>query len=98
LMGALWAAICASKLGRWVAGVALTIAGLGTLLLITFQRGKHAQSEEDKAARAEEEAAFGRLAQQTHTDASAAAAKVEQDAAKQPPPDTDKRNDLDSTF
>lgn len=97
-MGTLWAAICASRIGRWVAGVALTIAGLGTLLLITFQRGKHAQSEEDAAKQAEEQAAFGRLAQQTQTDAGTAAAKVRDDAAKQPPPDTDKRNDLDSTF
>lgn len=97
-MGALWAAICASRLGRWVAGVALTIAGLGALLLIMFQRGKHAQSEEDKARQAEEQAAFGRLAQQTQTDAAQAAAQVQQDAAKQPAPDTVKRNDFDTSF
>ena len=97
-MGAVWAAICASKPGRWVAGIAITLAGLGAMLLITYQRGKHAQSEEDKAKQAEEQAAFGRLAQQTQTDAGAAAAKVRNNAAKQPAPDTSKRDDLDSTF
>jgi membrane protein implicated in regulation of membrane protease activity len=97
-MAALWAAICASKLGRWVAGVALTVGALIAALLVAFVKGKHAQADRDKAKQAEEEAAFGRLAQQTQTDAGTAAAKVRDDAAKQPPPDTDKRNDLDSTF
>ena len=97
-MAALWAAICASKLGRWVAGVALTVGGLLALLAVAFFKGKHSQSEEDKAQQAEEQAAFGRLAQQTQTDASAAAAKVQQNAAKQPAPNTSKRNDLDTTF
>ena len=97
-MGAVWAAICASKPGRWVAGIAITLAGLGAMLLITYQRGKHAQSEEDKAKQAEEQAAFGRLAQQTQTDASAAVAKVQQDAAKQPAPDVAGRTDFDNTF
>ena len=97
-MGALWAAICASKLGRCVAGVALTIAGLFALLAVAFVKGKHAQSDEDKAAQAEEQAAFGRLAQQTQTDAAQAAARVQQDAAKQPAPDTVKRNDFDTSF
>ena len=97
-MDALWAAICASRIGRWVAGVALTLIALVAALFVAFRKGKHAQSEDDAAKQAEEQAAFGRLVQQTQTDAGTAAAKVQDDAAKQPAPDTDKRNDLDSTF
>lgn len=97
-MAALWAAICASRIGRWVAGVALAIAALATALAVAFVKGKHAQADEDRAKQAEEQAAFGRLAQQTHTDASTAAAKVQQDAAKQTPPDPVKRDDLNTTF
>jgi len=97
-MSAILAWVASTRIGRWVAGVALTIAGLGALLLVTYEKGKHSQADEDKAKQAEEQTAFGRLAQQTQTDASAAAAKVQQDAAKQPAPDTSKRNDLDSTF
>lgn len=97
-MGALWAAICASRLGRWVAGLALTIAGLGALLLVTYGKGRRKQADEDKAARVEEQAAFDRLAHQTQTDAAQSAARVQQDAAKQPPPDTVKRNDFNTSF
>jgi len=97
-MGTVWAAICASRIGRWVAGIALTLAGLIAALFVAFLKGKRAQSEEDAAKQAEEQAAFGRLAQQTQTDAGAAAAKVRNNAAKQPAPDTSKRDDLDSTF
>jgi hypothetical protein len=97
-MGTVWAVICASRIGRWVAGVALTLAGLIAALFVAFLKGKHAQSEEDAAKQAEEQATFGRLAQQTQTDAGAAVAKVQQDAAKQPAPDVAGRTDFDNTF
>jgi hypothetical protein len=97
-MAALWAVICASRIGRWVAGIALTLAALVAALFVAFLKGKRAQSEEDAVRQAEEQAAFGRLAQQAQMDAGAAVAKVQTDAAKQPAPDLVKRNDLDSTF
>jgi len=97
-IAAAWKWFLGSTFGRWIVGVGTVLAAIAVLAYTAFLKGKHAQSDEDKAARSEEEAAFGRLAQQTRTDASAAAEKVQADAAKQPSPDPVKRDALAPTF
>ena len=97
-MMALWGWFVGTKIGRWLVGVTLVIVGLFAALAVAFVKGKHAQADEDKAAQAEEQAAFDRLAHQTQTDAAQAAARVQQDAVKQPVPDTTNRTDFDGTF
>jgi len=93
-----WSWFASTKIGRSIVVLMAVIAAFVATYSAGRLKGKRAQSEEDAAKQAEEQAAVGRLAQQTQTDASAAAAKVRGDSTKQPAPDTDKRNDLDSTF
>lgn len=97
-LSAAWTWFVGTKVGRWLVGMTLALAGLAAALFVAFLKGKHAQARTDeaKAAQASKEAA--QTAATVQADAAQAAQKVQADAAKQPPPDTVKRNDLDNTF
>jgi hypothetical protein len=94
----MWAWFVGTRIGRWIVGIALTLAGLAAALAVAFVKGKHAQADKDEAQRAKETAESAQVAADVQRDAANAADKVRQDAAKQPAPDPDKRNDFDSTF
>lgn len=49
----LWAWFVGTKVGRWLVGTALVIAGLATALFIAFKKGKHAQAKTDEAKNAD---------------------------------------------
>lgn len=46
-MDALWALFVGTKVGRWIVGMALAIAGVSALLGMMFLKGKHAQAKTD---------------------------------------------------
>lgn len=97
-MTALWAWFIGTRIGRWIVGVSLVIAGLAAALFVAFLKGKHSQADKDAAKQAQAVAEGEHVAQQVQTDATQAAAKVQQDAAKQPSPDPVKRDDFNNTF
>lgn len=61
------------------------------------QHEKRTAQDALAAQKAEQVAADAQAAQQTYVDASDAVTKVQAQAAKQPAPDTEKRNDFDTT-
>lgn len=85
----LWA-----KAGTWLA----IAGGVVVALLLMFAKGRHSGKQAGKIAVAEQAAKDAQAAQQVTVDAAVAADKVRQDAAKQSPPDTEKRDDLDNSF
>lgn len=48
-MSALWAWFVGTRVGRWIVGVALTLAALGAALAVAFVKGKQHQADADKA-------------------------------------------------
>lgn len=92
-----WGWFSGTKVGRWLIGAALALAALGALALTIYEKGKHAQATTDEAKDAKVQADAVKVAQETYTEASDAAAKVEQDAKAAPPPDTAGRADFDNT-
>jgi hypothetical protein len=94
----MWAWFVGTRIGRWIVGIALTLAGLAAALAVAFVKGKHAQADTDKAKDAQAAQRAAQAAQDTQQAASDAADKVRQDAAKQPAPDTKNRTDFDNEF
>ena len=92
-----WSWFASTKIGRSIVVLMAVIAAFVATYSAGRLKGKHAQSEEDAAKHAEEQAAFGRLAQQTQTDAAAAAEHVAQDAANRAAPDVIGSTDFDNT-
>ena len=92
-----WSWFASTKIGRSIVVLMAVIAAFVATYSAGRLKGKHSQSKEDKAKQAEENAAFGRLAQQTQTDAGAAVAKIQADAAKRPPPNPETADDFDNT-
>lgn len=86
---ALWA-----KAGAWLALAGAVIVAVW----IAFLTGKRKGEDAGLADAAQQAIKDARAAQQVTVDAAQAADKVRADAAKQPPPDVEKRDDLDSTF
>lgn len=84
------------KVWLYAAGAALLVALFGYAKL--EEHGKRKAQDDLAAHEAEQKAADAQAAKQTYMDASDAVTKVQQDAAKQPAPDTDKRNDFDTNF
>lgn len=84
----LWA-----KCGAWLA----IAGGVVVALLMAFVKGKHDGKQAGKTAVAVQQAKDAQAAQRVTVDAAAAAERVRVDAAKQPPPDTDNRDDMDNT-
>ena len=93
-----WRWFLSTALGRWIVGIGAVLLGILALAYTAFLKGKHAQATKDQAKDAEAAQRAAQAAQETFTAASDAAAKVQADAAKQPPPDTVKRDDLNNTF
>lgn len=97
-MSAILAWLAGTRLGRWAIGLFALLVAFGAAVFTAFLKGKHAQAAKDQAKDAEAAQRAAQAAQQTFTAASGAAAKVQADAAKQPPPDPIKRNDFNGTF
>lgn len=93
-----WRWFLSTTIGRWIVGIGAVLAAAAGLAAVAFLKGKHAQAAKDQAKDAEAAQRAAQVAQDVQTDASAAVAKVQADAAKQPPPDPVKREDLDNTF
>lgn len=83
-----------AKAGTWLA----VAGGVLVALLMAFVKGKSSGKQAGKVATAVQAAKDAQAAQQVTIDAAAAAERVRQDAAKQPPPNPDKRDDLDTHF
>lgn len=82
----------------WVyAGIAAAFAALLAYAKLEQHEKRKAQ---DRAAAQEAEhvAADAQASQKAYAAASDAVTKVQAEADKQPPPDTEKRNDFDTTF
>lgn len=97
-IAAAWKWFLSTTLGRWIVGICAVLLGILALAYTAFLKGKHAQAAKDQAKDAEAEQQAAQVEQQTFTAASDAAAKVQSDAARQPAPDTVKRDDLDTNF
>lgn len=97
-LAAAWSWFIGTKVGRWIVGVCAVVAALGAALLVAFVKGRQHGKREGLADAAEQAVKDARAAQQVTTDAAQAAEQVRQDAAKQPPPDPVKRDDLDTNF
>ena len=97
-MTAILAWLAGTKLGRWAVGIGAVLAAIAAACLYWFERGKRTQADRDKAKDAEATQRAAQTAQETFTAASDAAAKVQANAAKQPPPDPVKRDDFDTNF
>ena len=97
-LAAVWRWFLSTTIGRWIVGIGAVLLGILTLAYTAFLKGKHAQAAEDQANDAEAAQRAAQEAQQTFTAASDAVAKVQADAAKQPPPDPIKRDDFNDTF
>ena len=97
-MSAILAWFAGTRVGRWIVGIGTVILAALALAFTAFLKGKHAQADQDKAKDAQAQQRAAQAAQDTYTAASDAAAKVQADAAKQPPPDPGKRDDLDTNF
>lgn len=87
-----------TAIGRWIVGIGAVLAAAAVLAFTAFMKGKHAQATTDAAKNAEAQQRAAQVAQDVQTDASAAVAKVQADAAKQPAPDPIKRDDFNDTF
>lgn len=87
-----------TKVGKWLAVALALLAAVATEWIVARHRGAKAQAATDAEAQAAEQIAAAKAAQQTYTDASEAAAKVQQVAQAQPAPDTAGRTDFDNTF
>lgn len=98
IFAAAWSWFIGTKAGRWIVGAVLLIGGLLAALAIAFVKGERRQADEDAAKQAQAVAEGEQVAQQVQTDATKAAEQVRQDAAKQPPPDAVKRDDLNNSF
>lgn len=79
------------------AAAAAAVAALFGYAKLEEQEKRKAQ-DQAAAQKAEQEAADAKASQQAYVDASDAVTKVQQEAAKQPPPDAEKRDDLNTTF
>lgn len=88
-LGTLWA-----KFSGWIVLIGVVLGAM----LAAFLTGKHKGEMVGIAEAAKQAIADARAAQQTTIDAAKAVDQVRADAAKQPPPNTDKRDDLDNTF
>lgn len=93
-----------SAIFSWLSGIKLWLyaaaaAAFAALLACAkFEQHEKRKAQDALAAqKAEQAAADAQAAQQTYVDASDAVTKVQAQAAKQPPPDTEKRNDFDTT-
>lgn len=95
---AAWSWFVGTKVGRWIVELVAILAGFGAALGYVYFKGKHAQAAKDQAKDAKVAVEAAQVAQQVQTDASAAVAEVQADAAKQPAPDTESRDDLNTTF
>lgn len=93
-----WRWFLSTSVGRWIVGIGAVLLGVLALAYTAFLKGKHAQATKDQAKDAEAAQRAAQAAQQTFTAATDAATKVQAAAAKQPPPDTVKRDDLDTDF
>lgn len=87
-----------SRFKLWLcAAIAAAFAAL--LAYAKFEEHEKRKAQDAAAAqKAEQEAADAKASQQAYVDASDAVTKVQQEAAKQPPPDAEKRDDLNTTF
>lgn len=94
----IWTWFLTTKFGRFLAGAAAAVIAIGAALLFAFSKGKKDQAGKDAAANARAEVDAAKTAQETYADATEAVAKVDAAAKQQPPPDTDKRDDLDNSF
>lgn len=88
-----------------IAKIKAAFAVLGIILIAliatafaAFRKGRQQQQDTDSARAAQSQAQAAQNALDTYKGADAAAAKVRSDAAKRPPPDPVKRDDLDNTF
>lgn len=95
---AAWTWFTGTKLGRWLIELAAILAAAGAAYFYVYTRGKHAQAKTDAAKDASVQADAVKVAAQTYTDASQAAAKVVEQAKAEPAPDPVKREDFDNEF
>lgn len=96
-MSAILAWIAGTKFGRWIVGVGAVLVALLAALAVAFVKGEHRQASKDAAKDAQALQQAAQEAAAVNTDASAAAAKVEQQANATHPPDPVKRDDFDTT-
>lgn len=94
----IWTWFAGARVGRWIAGVALVIGALIAALFVAFLKGKHTQAKTDTAKDVQSLAEAAQAAIETNRSATQAAQTVRDDAAKEAPPDTVKRDDLNNTF
>lgn len=87
-----------TRIGRWLAALGAVLALLATVALVMFRRGQRSEAIKAAAANAKAAITAARVVQRNYTDAMKAASDVQQQQAKQPPPDVDKRDDLNNTF
>lgn len=92
-MIAAWLAKLWAKTGTWLALAGAVIVAVW----VAFMTGKHKGEDAGLADAAQQAIKDARAAQQVTADAAQAADKVQADAAKQPPPDVEHRDDLDNT-
>jgi hypothetical protein len=52
-LSAAWKWFLGTAVGRWIAGIGLTVVVAAGLLYVAFRKGKHAQADTDKAKDAE---------------------------------------------
>lgn len=97
-MIALWTWFVSTRIGRWIVGIVFVVAGLAAALFVVFKKGEKDQRTKDVATQAKAAQADAQAAASVQADAAQAVQKVQEAAAKQTPPDTVKRNDLDTTF
>jgi hypothetical protein len=81
-----WAWFVSTKIGRWLVGIAVTLAAVAAALVVAFVKGKHAQADKDAA---KDDQSLADAAQQVVTAANARQ-EVENENAALPdaPPQT----------
>lgn len=97
MIGAWFAALWA-KVSGWLAIAAAVVLAIIGAVLYGRRKGAGEQKAQDLATAAQADVERANAARDAVTDANAAAAKVRADAAAQPPADSVKRDDLDTTF
>lgn len=97
-MIAAWWAATKLKLLAWWGFIAAIGAALLGLWLWGRRSGASAQANKDKAATADDAARAATAAQDVQQAATEAVQTVRNEAAKQPAPDVEKRDDLNNSF
>lgn len=87
-----------SKFGHVLLTIGAVLLAIGVAIIGGFEKGKYSEAKANATQRIKAAADAAKAAQQTYTDADAAAQKVQQQAKQQPPPDPVKRDDLNNSF